>query len=319
LDTIKRVNKSSLNVVQKYKGELILLLITLFWSATFVIVKELLSDISSMLFIGLRFLIAGLILLPIIIRKKIKWKGVNFKLPMILGVLLFLGFSTQTIGLKYTSATKSAFLTGSAVIIIPILQTLIEKRKPKNGSIIGVVIVLFGILLLSGGNSIFTLLEDLVANFNFGDGMTLVCALFFALYVVYLDLISNKYNFWLLLMIQIVVTGFLAFVFSFIFDFTNFESIKINLTPQLGTGILYTAIFASLFTTALQTKYQKLVTPTKAGIVYSFEPIFAAVIAYLAIGERITTFGLIGASLIFIGLIISEVFDDIIKYLRKSV
>ena len=319
MDTIKRVNKSSLNVVQKYKGELILLLITLFWSATFVIVKELLSDISSMLFIGLRFLIAGLILLPIIIRKKIKWKGVNFKLPMILGVLLFLGFSTQTIGLKYTSATKSAFLTGSAVIIIPILQTLIEKRKPKNGSIIGVVIVLFGILLLSGGNSIFTLLEDLVANFNFGDGMTLVCALFFALYVVYLDLISNKYNFWLLLMIQIVVTGFLAFVFSFIFDFTNFESIKINLTPQLGTGILYTAIFASLFTTALQTKYQKLVTPTKAGIVYSFEPIFAAVIAYLAIGERITTFGLIGASLIFIGLIISEVFDDIIKYLRKSV
>ncbi len=82
---------------------------------------------------------------------------------------------------------------------------------------------------------------------------------------------------------------------------------------------MYTAIFATLATTALQTKYQKLVTPTKAGIVYSFEPIFAAVIAYMAIGERITTFGLIGASFIFMGLIISEVFDDIIKYLRKSV
>ena len=305
------MNNSSENFLQKYKGELILLLITLFWSATFVIVKESLADISSMLFVGFRFLIAGLILLPIVIRKKIRWKGVNLKLPIVLGILLFLGFASQTIGLKYTSATKSAFLTGSAVIIIPILQTIIEKRKPKIGSVIGVVIVLLGILLLSGGNSFFTLLEDLAANFNFGDGMTLLCAFFFALYVVYLDVLSNQYNFWLLLIIQIGVTTLLAFSFAVIFNVADFEAIKFEFSPQLGFGIMYTAIFATLATTALQTKYQKLVTPTKAGIVYSFEPILAAVIAYIAIGERITTFGLIGASLIFLGLIISEVFDDI--------
>ena len=305
--------------MQKYKGELILLLITLFWSATFVIVKESLANISSMLFVGFRFLIAGLILLPIVIRKKIRWEGVNLKFPIVLGILLFLGFATQTIGLRFTSATKSAFLTGTAVIIIPILQTIIEKRKPKIGSVIGVVIVLLGILLLSGGNSFFTLLEDLVANFNFGDGMTLLCAFFFALYVVYLDVLSNQYNFWLLLMIQIVVTTIFAFSFAVIFNVADFEAIKLEFSPQLGFGIMYTAVFATLATTALQTKYQKLVTPTKAGIVYSFEPIFAAVIAYMAVGERITTFGLIGASFIFMGLIISEIFDDIIKYLRKSV
>lgn len=315
---IAKMNNSSEKFLQKYKGELILLLITLFWSATFVIVKESLADVSSMLFVGFRFLIAGLILLPIVIRKKIGWKNINLKLPIVLGLLLFLGFASQTIGLRYTSATKSAFLTGSAVIIIPILQTIIEKRKPKIGSVVGVIIVLLGILLLSGGNSFVTLLEDLAANFNFGDGMTLLCAFFFALYVVYLDVLSNQYNFWLLLIIQIGVTTLLAFSFAFIFDASNFEAIKFEFSPQLGFGIMYTAIFATLATTALQTKYQKLVTPTKAGIVYSFEPIFAAVIAYLAIGERITTFGLIGASLIFIGLIISEVFDEIIGYLRKS-
>ena len=305
------MNNSSENFLQKFKGELILLLITLFWSATFVIVKESLANISSMLFVGFRFLIAGLILLPIVIRKKIRWEGVNLKFPIVLGILLFLGFATQTIGLRFTSATKSAFLTGTAVIIIPILQTIIEKRKPKIGSVIGVVIVLLGILLLSGGNSFFTLLEDLVANFNFGDGMTLLCAFFFALYVVYLDVLSNQYNFWLLLMIQIVVTTILAFSFAVIFNVADFEAIKLEFSPQLGFGIMYTAVFATLATTALQTRYQKLVTPTKAGIVYSFEPIFAAVIAYMAIGERITTFGLIGASFIFLGLIISEVFDDI--------
>lgn len=304
---------------RKYKGELTLLLITLLWSATFVIVKESLVNISSMLFVGFRFLIAGIILLPIILKKKIKFKSVNLKLPIVLGILLFLGFSTQTIGLRFTSATKSAFLTGTAVIIIPILQTIIEKRKPKSGAVIGVVVVLIGILLLSGGNSFFTLLEDLIANFNFGDGMTLLCALFFALYVIYLDILSNRYNFWLLLIIQIAVVSLLAFVSAFLFQWIDFEPIIINFTSQLGFGIIYTAIFATLVTTALQTKYQSLVTPTKAGIVYSFEPIFAAVIAYIAIGERITTFGFIGASLIFIGLIISEVFDEIIKNLRKSV
>ncbi len=303
----------------KYKGEVNLLIVTLLWSATFVIIKGALVDISSMLFIGLRFLIAGVILLPIIIRKKLDWKSANLIPPIILGVILFIGFSTQTVGLKYTSATKSAFLTGSAVAIIPILQLFIEKKKPKTGSVIGVAVVLAGILFLSGGNSIITLLSDIATNFNFGDFLTLICALFFAMYVVYLDMLSNKYNSWMLLIIQIGVSAFLAFTMAIFFDFINYEILKINFTYELGLGVLYTAIFATLITTTLQTKYQKLVTPTKAGIVYSFEPIFAAVIAFIFLSERITSFGLIGATLIFVGLIISESYDGIVSNLRKSV
>lgn len=303
----------------KYKGEVNLLIVTLLWSATFVIIKGALVDISSMLFIGLRFLIAGLILLPIIIRKKLDWKSTNLIPPIILGVILFVGFSTQTVGLKYTSATKSAFLTGSAVAIIPILQLFIEKKKPKTGSVIGVAVVLAGILFLSGGNSIITLLNDIATNFNLGDFLTLICALFFAMYVVYLDMLSNRYNSWMLLIIQIGVSAFLAFTMAIFFDLINYEILKINFTYELGLGVLYIAIFATLITTTLQTKYQKLVTPTKAGIVYSFEPIFAALIAFVFLSERITSFGLIGATLIFVGLIISESHDGIVSNLRKSV
>lgn len=313
----KIVTDNQNSIFKKYKGELILLLITFFWSVTFVIVKESLADISSMLFVGFRFLIAGIIILPFFIRKKISLKGLKLKYPIFLGILLFLGFASQTVGLRYTSATKSAFLTGSAVIIIPILQTIIEKKKPKTGSVVGVVIVLIGILLLSGGDSIFTLVDDLITNFNFGDGMTLICAFFFAYYVVYIDVLSDKYDFWLLLLMQILVTTVLAFIFAGVFHSVGFESIKFDLSPQLGLGIMYTTIFATLATTALQTKYQKLVSPTKAGIVYSFEPIFAAVIAYFAISERISTFGLIGATLIFFGLIISESFDELFKKIKK--
>ncbi len=303
----------------KYKGEINLLIVTLLWSATFVIVKGALADISSMLFIGLRFLIAGVVLLPFVIRKRLDWKNSNLLPPIFLGVLLFIGFSTQTVGLKYTSATKSAFLTGSAVAIIPILQLFVEKKKPNTGSVIGVAVVLAGILFLSGGNSIATLLKDIATNFNFGDFLTLICAFFFAWYVVYLDMLSSKYNFWMLLIIQIGVATILAFAIALLFDVIDYELLKINFTNQLGFGILYTAIFATLITTTLQTKYQKLVTPTKAGIVYSFEPIFAAVIAFIFISEKVTPFGLLGATLIFVGLIISEGYDGVIFYLRKSV
>ncbi len=302
----------------KYKGEVILLIVTLLWSATFVIVKESLENISSMLFIGLRFLIAGVILLPIVIRKKLDWKKFNLIPPLFLGLLLFLGFSTQTLGLKYTSATKSAFLTGTAVAIIPILQLLIEKKRPKTGSVIGVTVVLLGILFLSGGNSIVNLLNDIATNFNLGDLLTLVCAIFFAGYVVYLDMLSSRYNFWMLLIVQIGVSSLLAFIAAFVFDIIDYETLQINYSNKLGYSILYTAIFATLVTTTLQTKYQKLISPTKAGIVYSFEPIFAAIFAYILISERITPFGLLGATLIFCGLIISESYDLIINNLRKS-
>ncbi len=302
----------------KYKGEINLLIVTLLWSATFVIVKGALADISSMLFIGLRFLIAGVVLLPFVIRKRLDWKNSNLLPPIFLGVLLFIGFSTQTVGLKYTTATKSAFLTGSAVAIIPILQLFVEKKKPKTGSVIGVAVVLVGILFLSGGNSIATLLEDIATNFNFGDFLTLICAFFFAWYVVYLDMLSSKYNFWMLLIIQIGVAAILAFAIALLFDVIDYELLKINFTNQLGFGILYTAIFATLITTTLQTKYQKLVTPTKAGIVYSFEPIFAAVIAFIILNEKVTPFGLIGAMLIFVGLIISESYDEVKKMLFEK-
>ncbi len=294
----------------KYFGEIILIFVTLLWGATFVIVKESLVDISPMLFIAFRFTIAGILLLPIVVRKKIVfsrtalWKGV------LLGFLLFVTFATQTVGLKYTTATKSAFITGSSVVMIPILQTILEKKFPTRGSILGAVLVLIGILFLSsGGNSILSFIKELGTNFNFGDFLTLICAVFVAMYVVYLDILSNKYDFWFLLTLQIMVTGLLAYITAILFSGFNIEPIKLSFSNTLLFGLLYTSIFATLITTALMTKYQKLVTPSKAGIIYSFEPIFAAILAFFVLTEKITNFGFIGSLLIFFGLIVSEIMD----------
>lgn len=294
----------------KYKSEIILIFVTILWGATFVIVKEALYEISPMLFIAVRFIITALFLLPFVIRKNFDLKSIY---PgIILGVLLFVGFATQTVGLKFTSATKSGFLTGTSVIMIPLLQILIEKRAPTKGVVLGVIIVMFGITLLSsGGNTFSTLLQDFGSNFNFGDGLTLVCAFFFALYIIYLDVETKKHNFWVLLFVQIVTTMILAILFSIVFSVTGLEEIKYSLSTKLILAILYTAIFATLITTALMTKYQKNITPTKAGIIYSFEPLFAAIFAFYLLGEKITNFGYIGAGLILFGLLVSELYESV--------
>jgi drug/metabolite transporter (DMT)-like permease len=297
-------------------GEGVMLLVTILWGATFVIVKESLTDVSSMLFIAIRFSIAGLILLPLAIKYKKFFTMESILAGGIIGLLLFGGFATQTVGLKFTTATKSGFLTGSAVVMVPILQTLIEKKRPSLGAIVGVIIVFIGILLLSsGGNSVFNIFEELGSNFNIGDMLTLVCAFFFALYIIYIDVYTKKYEHNVLILVQIITTAFLAFLFSFIFSAVNIESTKFLLTNNLLFGLFYTSLFATLITTYLQTRYQNLISPTKASIIFSFEPVFAALFAFFILNEKITNLGYVGATLIFTGLIVSEILD---KFIRKD-
>jgi len=294
----------------KFKGELNLLLVTLFWSATFVLIKDAIQDVSSMLFIAIRFFIASVLLFV--------WKGKtiikNFRgdilPPILLSFLLFIAFATQTIGLKFTLATKSAFITGSSVIMIPFFQTFIEGKIPSRGTTIGAVLVFIGILLLSsGGGNLTHFLNSIGGNFNIGDALTLICAIFYSIYVVYLDILSKRYEFWVLVFIQLFVMAVLSLFFGIGFYFLNVETLHIQLTQNLIIAVLYTSLFATLIATALQTKFQKLVTPAKAGIIFSFEPVFAATIAFFTINEKISNFGVVGSLLIFSGLIVSEILN----------
>jgi drug/metabolite transporter (DMT)-like permease len=300
-----QINKS------KYTAEANLLLVTLFWGATFVVVKEAIEEISPLVFITFRFAIAGIILSPFVIKKRFDRKSILS--GMLLGTLLFLGFALQTVGLKYTPATKSGFLTGTAVILIPILQVIIEKRLPTKGVIVGSLVVMLGVTFLSsGGNSVITLLSDFGTNFNLGDALTLLSALFFALYIIYIDVETSKFDFWVLLFVQILTVAFFGVIFSFFLSLTEIEPIRITFTTNTLFALFYTSIFATLITTALQTKFQKNVTPTKAGIIFAFEPLFAAIFAFFLLGEKLSNFGYIGAALIIIGLLISELYENLV-------
>ncbi len=299
---------------KKRTAELALIFSTLVWGGTFTIVKESLSDVSPMMFIALRFLFAGLLILPWAIKYRAQFTVQAIKGGTLLGVLYFIGFASQTAGLGLTTATRSAFITSSSVVMVPILQVLIEKRRPANGTIIGVILVFIGILMLSsGGNSIFTFLVDIGSNFNFGDFLTLICAVSFAAYIVTLDYHSKGNGFWPIFFLQIFVTAILSLIFVYIFDFSGIENLRIEFTNNVWFGLIYTALITTLLTTALLTKYQKEITPSKAGIIYSLEPIFASIIAFFVLSEKISNFGLVGSVIIFLGLITSETFDLIVE------
>ncbi len=298
----------------RLKAELILFLITFIWAGTFVIIKPTLQFISPLFFVTIRFLIAAFVLTLIYRGKILKIPKSTIKMGSILGIFLFIGFVVQTIGLKYTTATKSALITGTFVVFTPILQVLVERKPLKMGSILGVILVFIGLLFLSSNeNNLFDLILTIGKDFNIGDLLTLICAIFFAAYIVYLDIISDKTDFNDVVWLQIVVTLIGSFILMSLFHFFQIEPIKFTLNSQVILTILYTSIFATIITTFLQTKYQKYTLPTRAAIIFTSEPLLASILAYLILNETIGIFGAIGGVLIIFGVLTSELFDDFVK------
>lgn len=296
--------------MSRYKGETALLTATLIWGATFTIVKMALHDASPLVFISLRFTVAALILLPFFIKELKKITKPVLTGGILLGIFYFLGFSTQTIGLNYTSATKSGFITGTFVIFTPLLQIILERKPPSKGSVAGIILVITGLIFLSStGTSLLSVFSEIGEGFNAGDFFTLLCAFFFSLYVVYLDIISKKFDYRPLVFLQVAVTAVCGIIFAVILSSSGLEIPHLELTQNLLFAIGYTSILATIVTTVIMTKYQKLLLPSRAGIIYSLEPIFSAIVAFFVLNEKISNFGFVGGALIFSGLIVSELID----------
>ena len=245
--------------MKKYTGEAALLFNTLIWGSTFALIKNAFNDISPLLFLGLRFSIAALIFLPFVYASLIKTDKRTLIAGSVLGLFYFAGFATQSLGLNLTTATKSGFITGTFVVFIPILQLIIEKRKPKWFNMLSIVLVLVGLILLSSkGENALDFIKQLGSDFNLGDLLTLFCALLFAFQVVYVDVFTKKYDYLPMVFVQLLITGIGGFILSYIFSNASLETVKFSLNTTVVTAILYTAIFASIIATVIQLKFQKI-------------------------------------------------------------
>ena len=286
---------------KRTRAEIFLLLITLIWGSTFVVTKFVLLDAGPFLYTSLRFLIATAIF-GIIFAKRLRRINKNSALKgAILGFLLFIGFATQTVGLLYTTASKSAFITGMMVAFTPLCQMVIERKPPRIGNLIGVAIVVAGLYFLTSPSG---------SQFNVGDGLTVVCAISFAIYIVYLDAFSQECDEVHLTFMQFAVTAVLAALFL-----VFFEDFHLLVTPRFAAGVLYLAIFATVIALFVQARFQKDTTPTRSAIVFSVEPVVAAVVAWIVLSEHIGEYGILGGGLILAGVIVSEFSDFLFKSL----
>lgn len=290
---------------KRTKAELYLLLCTLIWGGTFVVVKQGLENSPPFLYIAIRFGLATLLFIPFVLKHLRSISKEAILGGIVLGVLLWIGFATQTVGLQFTSASKSGFITGLLVVFTPIFQIIIEKRLPKKGNVIGVILVVIGLYFLTSPAG---------AHFNIGDSLTLVCAAFFGLYIVYLDVFSKKHSFLILAFIQFVVSAFLSAICSYFY-----EPLEIKFTSNMLLGLAYLTILATVFTLTIQTKYQKDTTPTRAAIIFSLEPVIAAFFAFMVLGEIIGGGGILGGGLVVAGLLISELSDVIFPRGRETI
>ncbi len=286
------------------RAELFLFATTFIWGSTFVVVKAGSENISSSLFIALRFGIGALIFAVFLFKQLTTITLQTLKKAVILGSMLGVGILLQNYGIYNTTASKAAFITGLMVIFTPIAQLLIERKPPKFGNLLGIVIVTFGLYLLTSPSG---------SKISFGDMLVFISAIIFGIYIVYLDIFSKTENVLHLTFLQVTMTTLIAIIV------VPFETIRFIPSAQLIFSLLYMGICATVFTTYIQTRFQKDTTPTRAVIIFTIEPVIAAVLAYFVLHEILGITGVIGASLIVGGILISEFFDDrIAKYYYKN-
>ena len=279
------------------RAELLLVLMTVIWGGTFVVIKTGLADASPFLFLSLRFGVALLIgcaiwLVPL---RRALSRGLSRRTIVhgaVLGILMFGGYGSQTFGLQYTTVAKSSLFTYSFALLTPLLQYLIARKRLAVRNLAGLAIVVAGMYLFT---------SPAAGSLNIGDWVTLGGAAVFAFYIVYLDRYSSEGDPVVLTLLQFATTAALALLSSLVL-----ERPHAAWNGHLFFAIGYLSILGSVVAVYVMSRFQKDTTPTKAVIIYALEPLFSVAFGYLLLKETLDLKMIAGGLLILTGVLTSE-------------
>jgi len=283
-----------------------LLATAVIWGFAFVVVKNSLDAVSPIYMLAFRFTIAVMVLAVIFANRL---KNLNKTLiieGMVLGFLLFASYLVQTIGCKYTTAGKNAFLTTVYVVLVPFLHWAINKKKPNGYCITAAFMAITGIGFLS-------LQGDL--SINIGDALTLICGLGFAFHMLYIDRFTKQHDPVLLAVLQL----FFAAIFSWVaalFGGGGFP--QGAFTSPVVISMLYLGVFSSALGFLFQTVGQKYTSPSTTSLLLSLEAVFGVVFSIIFLDERLTGRMIAGCTLIFMAIIIAETQLDFLPVKKKE-
>ena len=284
-------------MLNRFSATLLLLLATMFWGFAFVAQKNAMSYMGPLTYIGARYILGGLCILPLALReygrRKIDVSPRQWVLISFLSVNFFLGSFLQQYGLQLTTVTNSGFLTGLYVFFVPIFLLLIFRTKPHPIVWLCAPLALGGLYLLNGGR---------LDAMNTGDLFMIACALFWGLHVLLLGYLARQTALPVFVSaVSFLAAGAAAEIGSFIFEVPTLEAITAG-----WIEIAYAGIFSTAIAFTLQAVGQVHVPPANAAIILSGEALFAALGGAVIFGERLPFIGYVGAGLMFLAIVMVE-------------
>lgn len=278
---------------RRLSGDLVLLVLTIFWGVTFIVVKAAVARVDPVTFVLLRFAL-GAVAVSAVARGALADRTA-LKGGILLGAFLFLGFAFQTSGLVYTTPSRSAFLTGMSVLLVPFVSLGLYRRWPRLPSLVGVVFAVVGLYALTGG-----LTGESGATWR-GDVLSFSCAVAFAFHITLTEHFAPRTTISALVAIQLWTVALLS---ALVLPFTGPHRLEVDVV-SVG-AILFCGLAMSAGAIFVQTWGQARTTAVRAALIFSLEPVFAAAYSVASGGEVLGRAELLGGSLILLGVLVAE-------------
>ena len=262
------------------------------WGSTFFIVKDALSGIDPVVMVAYRFLLAGALLLVFLLFRGTPLKT-GWTRALFLSLILCGLYISQTVGLKYTTASNSGFITGLFVLFTPLLLLVLFKKKPTIMEAAASGVSVAGLWVLTGG----------LSDINFGDLLTIVAALTYALHVLYSDkFMKAGIDPYQISCQQFLLVGTLSLITALVFDLP----LSIG-SAKIAWVLVFLALAPTLSAFVIQMLAQRFTSPVKVTLIFALEPVFAALFAWTLGDEQIVIHRALGGLLIVAALIISGI------------
>lgn len=276
------------------KADLMLLMVTLFWGVSYLLIDISLAEIDTFNLNSMRFLIAFIIAAVFAYKKLKSVSKSTIKYAALLGFILMMVYIGATYGVKYTSLSNAGFLCALTVVITPILGFLFKGQKPEKKLVIVVVMALAGIALLS-------LNEELRPAL--GDILCIMCAFSYAIHLLVVESAVKKegVDAFQLGVFQLGFTGLYQLIICFVV-----ETPHLPVTKEVWASVLVLAVFCTGLAFIVQTIAQQYTSASHVGVIFSLEPVFNAFVAFFIAGEVLSTRAYIGALLLLSGIFIME-------------
>lgn len=280
------------NFSRSHLADLGLLYIAAIWGSTFFVVKDSLAYVDPVVLVAYRFVLATLLMAGYMLYRRKPWFS-NFKAGGLLGLLLWLCYVAQTIGLKFTTAANSGFITGLFVAFVPVLALALFRELPSPSKIAAVFVSMTGLWFLTGG----------LTKINTGDLLTMITAVAFAAYILVADRYAKaNLDLYILSFQQFLTVAGLSVSVALVFGLP----FTVASTGTMGV-ILFLTLFPTLSAFVIQLVAQKFITPVKVSLILAAEPIFAALFAWSWGGEAFVLRQAMGGLLVVLAIIVAEI------------